>query len=33
MPDFISNTLTHWTGRDKPAADAFEIVLNKPLIC
>jgi len=26
MPDFISNTLTHWTGRDKPAADAFEII-------
>ena len=23
MPDFISNTLTHWTGRDKTDESAF----------
>jgi hypothetical protein len=28
MPDFISNTLTHWSGRNKPEADAFEIIEN-----
>lgn len=26
MPEFISNTLTHWTGRDKPDAEAFGII-------
>ena len=26
MPDFISNTLTHWTGRDKTDETAFSIV-------
>ena len=26
MPDFISNTLTHWTGRDKPDKEGFEII-------
>ncbi|MEA4905172.1 MAG: abortive infection system antitoxin AbiGi family protein [Bacteroidaceae bacterium] len=26
MPEFISNTLTHWTGRDKPDTEAFEVI-------
>lgn len=26
MPEFISNTLTHWTGRNKPDNVAFEII-------
>lgn len=26
MPEFISNTLTHWTSRDKPDARSFEII-------
>lgn len=26
MPDFISNTLTHWTGRNKTDEEAFAIV-------
>jgi len=26
MPDFISNTLTHWTGRDKTDEEAFYIL-------
>lgn len=26
MPEFISNTLTHWTGRNKPDIEAFEII-------
>lgn len=26
MPEFISNTITHWTGRDKSDTEAFEII-------
>lgn len=26
MPEFISNTLTHWTGRNKTEESAFEII-------
>jgi hypothetical protein len=26
MPEFISNTLIHWTGRNKPDEVAFEII-------
>lgn len=28
MPEFISKTLTHWTGRDKPDSEAFQIIEN-----
>jgi hypothetical protein len=36
MPDFISNTLTHWTGRDKSDDEAFstlkQIISTKKLL-